>query len=107
MALGTGCAALLNHLFFILGEEGRDCCLIPLPYYAPFENNMNIFSGIIPFGVASAHPEAGPPTAAELNVAYGEAKAVRMYYIDVLSLVVVLVVFAGLGECRDLRYDCG
>lgn len=41
VALGSGCAALLNYIFFILGEE-NDACLIPSPYYAAFENDMNV-----------------------------------------------------------------
>lgn len=41
VALGSGCAALLNYTFFILGEE-NDACLIPAPYYAAFENDMNV-----------------------------------------------------------------
>jgi hypothetical protein len=41
VALGSGCAALLNYTFFILGEE-NDAVLIPAPYYAAFENDMNV-----------------------------------------------------------------
>ena len=32
IGLGAGCAALINHVFSILGEPG-DVCLIPQPYY--------------------------------------------------------------------------
>lgn len=45
VALGSGCAALLNYIFFILGEE-NDAVLIPAPYYAAFENDMNVSSVI-------------------------------------------------------------
>jgi hypothetical protein len=41
VALGSGCAALLNYTFFILGEE-NDAVLVPAPYYAAFENDMNV-----------------------------------------------------------------
>jgi hypothetical protein len=41
VALGSGCAALLNYVFFIIGEE-NDAVLIPAPYYAAFENDMNV-----------------------------------------------------------------
>ena len=41
VAVGSGCAALINHLFFILGETG-DACLIPAPYYAAFENDIKV-----------------------------------------------------------------
>jgi len=46
VALGSGCAALINYVFFILGEE-NDACLIPAPYYAAFENDMNVSIHII------------------------------------------------------------
>jgi hypothetical protein len=37
IALAAGCAPLINHLFYLLGEPG-ECCIIPAPYYAAFEN---------------------------------------------------------------------
>ena len=41
VAVASGCAALLTHVFFLLGEDG-DACLIPAPYYAAFENDINV-----------------------------------------------------------------
>ena len=41
VGFGSGLAALLNGLFFLLGDEG-DACLIPAPYYAAFENDMSV-----------------------------------------------------------------
>lgn len=73
VALGAGCAALLNHLFYLLGEAG-ECCLIPVPYYAAFENDMNLVAGIVPFGIHQANPTKGPSDA-ELDLAYMQAKA--------------------------------
>jgi hypothetical protein len=73
VALGAGGAALLNHLFYLLGEAG-ECCLIPVPYYAAFENDMNLVAGIIPFGIHQANPVKGP-TEGELDLAYMQAKA--------------------------------
>jgi hypothetical protein len=73
VALGAGCAALLNNTFYLLGEAG-DCCLIPIPYYAAFENDMNLVAGIIPFGIHQANPVKGP-SESELERAYVEAKA--------------------------------
>lgn len=73
VALGSGCAALINHLFFLLGEPG-DACLIPAPYYAAFENDMNLIAGVIPCRIEQANPRAGP-TEAELETAYFEVCA--------------------------------
>jgi hypothetical protein len=41
VGFGAGGNAMLNSLFFLLGEEG-DACLIPAPYYAAFENAMSV-----------------------------------------------------------------
>ena len=74
VALGAGCAAILHHLFFLLGTPTeRDCCLIPKPYYAAFENDMNLVAGIEPFGVTQAHPVRGP-TVQEWQTAYDAAR---------------------------------
>lgn len=43
VAFASGCAALLNYLFYGLGEP-NDVCLIPAPYYAAFEKNMSVRS---------------------------------------------------------------
>ena len=69
---GTGCAALINHVFFLLGQKG-DCCLIPKPYYAAFENDINLIAQIHPFGIDQSRPAEGP-TVAELNAAFKQAK---------------------------------
>ena len=71
VALASGCAAVLHYLFFILGEAG-DCCLIPAPYYAAFDNHMKSLAGIIPFGFQMANATMGP-TEKDLNLAYIEA----------------------------------
>jgi aspartate/methionine/tyrosine aminotransferase len=63
---------MINHLFFLLGEEG-DCCLIPKPYYAAFENDMNLVAGVEPFGVSQAHPVRGP-SLEEWQTAYDTAQ---------------------------------
>jgi aspartate/methionine/tyrosine aminotransferase len=73
IALAAGAAAVLNHLFFLLGEPG-DACLIPAPFYAAFENDMNLVSNIVPFAVVQANPMQGP-TENELNLAYMQAKS--------------------------------
>lgn len=41
VVLGSGCASLLNSLFYTLAEEG-DAVLIPAPYYAAFESDMKV-----------------------------------------------------------------
>ena len=45
IGIGSGAAGILNGLFYLLGDEG-DCCLIPAPYYAAFENDMSVVAGI-------------------------------------------------------------
>jgi aminotransferase len=76
IALGSGVAALLNYLFYILGEKG-DCCLIPAPYYAAFEADMSVIAGCVPFAVTLTTPENGP-TIDELNLAYDQAQGQGM-----------------------------
>lgn len=73
VAFGAGCAALINHLFYLLGAEG-DCCLVPKPYYAAFENDMGLLAKIAPWGVSQEHPMRGP-TVDELQKAYNDAKS--------------------------------
>jgi aspartate/methionine/tyrosine aminotransferase len=73
IGISAGGAALLNNLFFILGDPG-DACLIPCPYYAAFDNDMNLSAGIVPVGIVQADPVAGP-TVAELTKAYKLAKS--------------------------------
>ena len=73
IVLAAGASAVLNNLFFILGDVG-DACLIPAPYYAAFENDMNLMAGIIPFPVHSANPMHGP-TESDLSLAYLQCKA--------------------------------
>lgn len=68
VALSAGAAAILHNLFFLLGDAG-DACLIPAPYYAAFENDMNVVAGVVPFPVQQANPIQGP-TAAELDLAF-------------------------------------
>ena len=74
IGIGSGAVALLNGLFYLLGDEG-DCCLIPAPYYAAFESDMSVVSGIVPYAVHMANPTMGP-TESELDLAYMEAKSV-------------------------------
>jgi aspartate/methionine/tyrosine aminotransferase len=72
VAFGAGCAALINNVFFLLGTDG-DCCLIPKPYYAAFENDMHLVAGVVPFGVSQADPNRGP-TQTEWQAAYTAAR---------------------------------
>jgi hypothetical protein len=41
VAVTSGAVSALNSLFFLLGQEG-DACLIPAPYYAAFDSDMNV-----------------------------------------------------------------
>jgi 1-aminocyclopropane-1-carboxylate synthase len=74
IGIGSGAVALLNGLFYLLGDEG-DCCLIPAPYYAAFESDMSVVSGIVPYAVHMANPTMGP-TESELDLAFMAAKSV-------------------------------
>jgi hypothetical protein len=76
IGIGAGAVALLNGLFYLLGEEG-DACLIPAPYYAAFESDMSVVSGIVPFAVHMANPTQGP-SENELDLAHMEAKSVSL-----------------------------
>ena len=73
IALAVGASAILSNLFFVLGDVG-DACLIPAPYYAAFENDMNLVAGIVPFAVHSANPMHGP-TESDLSLAFLQCKA--------------------------------
>jgi hypothetical protein len=103
VAIGSGLANLLHSLFFLLGNgpgesnnssctnggdgsdaEGTssssflsDACLIPAPYYAAFESDMQLVAGITPFAVHMANPQLGPSDN-ELDLAYMQAKSVRV-----------------------------
>jgi hypothetical protein len=76
VAIGSGCAALLNYSFFILGEEG-DACIIPAPYYAAFENDMNAMAKCKPWPCYMANASVGP-TENELDIAFLQASSVSM-----------------------------
>lgn len=54
IAIGSGCAGILNQLFFSLGEDG-DACLIPAPYYAAFEKDMSVRENILDTGLFGYH----------------------------------------------------
>jgi hypothetical protein len=95
VVLATGAAALLNHLFVLLGDSlpsspssyasksgynsnkrGRECCLIPAPYYAAFDNHCRLVAGVVPFAITQSDPTAGPATL-ELDAAFRQAEKVR------------------------------
>ena len=71
VVLASGCAAVLQYLFFLIGEPGESC-LIPAPYYAAFDSDMNSLAGIVPFPFQMANATLGP-TEQDLNVAYVKA----------------------------------
>lgn len=81
VALGAGGAALINYLFYILGEKG-DCCLIPAPYYAAFESDMRVIAGCVPYALEMANPAKGPTTS-DLDLAFiaARSKGMRVKFI--------------------------
>ena len=60
------------HLFYLLGMPG-DCCLIPKPYHASYENDMSTVANVEPWGVSQKNPMRGP-TVEELQTAYTAAR---------------------------------
>ena len=93
IGITAGAAAALNGLFYLLGEEG-DACLIPAPYYAAFESDMAVVSGIVPFAVHMANPTKGP-SESELDLAYMEAKSVSI--VENEEMWIVFVFFSSLN----------
>lgn len=95
VSLGAGAVALLNALFFLLGDEG-DACLIPAPYYAAFENDMSVVASIVPFAVHMANPVLGP-TESELDLAFIEARSVsdeKRHFDNVLPFIYLFICFS-------------
>uniref|UniRef100_A0A7S4I6X9 Aminotransferase class I/classII large domain-containing protein n=2 Tax=Odontella aurita TaxID=265563 RepID=A0A7S4I6X9_9STRA len=72
VALGSGCASLLNYLCFALAEEG-DAILIPAPYYAAFENDIRMVARCRAFPVQMKNPISGP-TIEDLDIAARKAQ---------------------------------
>ena len=80
VAIGSGAASLLHQTFLLLGEAG-DACLIPAPYYAAFDNDMNLVAKIVPIGIIQENPVRGP-TELELEQAYEVAKSVCCVHVE-------------------------
>lgn len=63
IAWATGAAALLHHLFVLLGNpDAEEACLIPQPYYAAFDNHMQLVGRVTPCGIPQTNPLMGPST---------------------------------------------
>jgi len=73
VAFGSGCAAIINSLFYILGERG-DACLIPAPFHAAFEQYLTLFAGCVPVPVKLTNPSQGP-SPKELDLAFLKAQS--------------------------------
>jgi hypothetical protein len=88
VVLATGAAALLSHLFVLLGNSSaahKECCLIPAPYYAAFDNHCRLVPDVEPFGIVQTNPLLGP-TDADLNKAYRQAQQVRSTFLSMVPL---------------------
>ncbi|GMI23140.1 hypothetical protein TrCOL_g6777, partial [Triparma columacea] len=70
---GAGAAAVLNNTFTCTCEVG-EAVLIPAPYYAAFENDMEVLSGLRPVRVAVADIVRGA-TIEEWEAAWAGANA--------------------------------
>jgi 1-aminocyclopropane-1-carboxylate synthase len=68
LVFGAGAASILDGLFNCLCESGM-AVLIPSPYYAAFENDMSVLSGLIPIPCPMEDMEKGP-TAEDLQATY-------------------------------------
>lgn len=98
VGLGAGAAPLLNALFFALGNPS-EACLIPAPYYAAFENDMNVVAGIVPIAVNQSDAVAGP-TNEELEKAYSIARMVRRVDSWEFSSIVVVLTLQTIASAR-------
>ena len=58
-ALGAGVASLISHVMFVLSEM-NDAILIPAPYYASFENDLQALAACTPYPVYMENPRLGP-----------------------------------------------
>ena len=58
-ALGAGVASLLSHVLFIICQP-HDAILIPAPFYASFENDLQALALCVPWPVHMANPRLGP-----------------------------------------------
>jgi len=73
---GAGAAAVLNNTFACTCEVG-EAVLIPAPYYAAFENDMEVLSGLRPVKVVVGDVVRGPTTE-EWEAAWAGAKALGL-----------------------------
>lgn len=83
--IGSGGSSLIHQTFLLLGEAG-DACLIPAPYYAAFENDMNLIAKVVPVPVVQDDPIRGP-SEIELEGAKEVALSVSSFMAVLLSLV--------------------
>lgn len=73
IVLGAGVGSLLSHVFFALTER-TDAVLIPAPYYASFEYDMQAIAGCVPQAVHMKNPSHGPSLEELLMGAYQAEK---------------------------------
>lgn len=78
VAFGAGAASLISHLALALAEAG-DAVLIPAPYYAAFDADLNMTAGCVAIAVHSSDPLAGPtPEDLEQAATAAEARGFRV-----------------------------
>lgn len=85
VVIGAGAGPILSNLFYILGDVD-DICMIPAPYYATFEYDMNVMSGIIPFAIQDISNVLLGPNVRELEIAYFTVKSTYGKYPKFLLL---------------------
>lgn len=74
VAFGSGVGSILNHLFFIMAQNG-DVVLIPAPYYTAFEYDAKAVAGCVAVPVYLENKLLGPSTK-DLETALQNAKRV-------------------------------
>lgn len=79
VCFGAGASSLISHMALCLAEHG-DAVLIPAPYYAAFDVDLNIIAGCVAVPVyCSADPSRGPsPQDLENAALSAEAKGMRV-----------------------------
>ena len=76
ICVSAGACAVLNNLFCVLADVNKgECCLLPAPYYAAFENDMSLLGGVIPYPMQNVSNARTGPTIQELDSIYAQAKA--------------------------------
>lgn len=73
LVLSAGVSTVLDHLFYLLGDENSSC-LVPAPYYPAFDQDLGLKNGVhrLPVRLTSADTDIS-----ELDKAFRQAQSMR------------------------------